>query len=152
MKRLLERLQGKQVTPSVEPVRIGSAVDSERAAPESKSHGPTDDQPMRTGSSELAVIASPTWHSPAEHAAALLTWMQRPGGRVGEVSARELMAAHAEMCGEMFWEPTPWIPVAKALRRLIKDPHRHYTSRNSRRILVYHIPKSSPTLAMVSKP
>ena len=100
----------------------------------------TDVQPVRTGS-QLEFRDSPSWHSPAEHAAALLSWMQRPGGRVGEVPARDLMQAHAEMCIELFWEQLPWIPIAKALRRLINDPRHHLASRNSRRIVVYYIPR-----------
>jgi hypothetical protein len=130
-----------------EPVRTGSDA---AALPLPRPDLPltTDGQPVRTGSSATP-IASPTWHSPAEHAVALLNWMQRPGGRVGEVAAQELMAAHREMCLELFWEPVPWIPVAKAFRQLISDHKRHYASRNGRRILVYRIPRPTLTLSVV---
>ena len=72
----------------------------------------------------------------------MLQWMQGPGGRTGEVPARELMSAYVDMCVELFWEPLPWIPVAKAFRKLICDPRRRLASRNSRRIVVYRIPRS----------
>ena len=101
---------------------------------------PTDSELVRTGSNFFAA-SCPAWHSVDDHAMALLQWMQGPGGREGEVPASELMKAHAEMCAEYFWEPKPWIPVAKAFRRLIDDPKHHYASRNSRRIVVYRIPR-----------
>src|SRR5688572_16105595 len=78
-------------------------------------HGiPTDCQPVRTGSQSITA-SCPAWHSPEDHAVALLHWLQGPGGRVGEVPASEIMKAYAEMCAEYFWEPAPWIPVAKSL-------------------------------------
>ena len=104
-----------------EPIRTGvSSATEHRPTPEQLER--TGGQPVRTGSSVVA-ISSPAWHSPEEHAAALLQWMQGPGGRVGEVPARELMNAYVDMCVELFWEPLPWIPVAKAFRKLICDPH-----------------------------
>ena len=104
---------------------------------------PTNGEPVRTSSNLIAVVC-PAWHSAADHAVALLQWMQGPGGRVGEVPASELIKAHAEMCAEHFWEPTPWIPVAKAFRKLIKDPNHRYASRNARRVVVYRIPQFGP--------
>ena len=83
-----------------------------------------DVQPVRTGS-DLIPMRPPSWHSAEEHADALLDWMQGPGGRVGEVPARELMRLHIEMCAELFWQQTPCDPVAKAFRKLISDPHHH---------------------------
>jgi hypothetical protein len=100
-------------------------------------------EPLRTDSNQFS-LACPAWHSATEHAAALLEWMQGPGGRVGEVPARELMRAHAEMCAERFWEPVPWIPVAKAFRKLINDTARRYASQNSHRFVVYRIPDVTP--------
>jgi hypothetical protein len=102
---------------------------------------PTDGQPVRTGSQSITA-SCPAWHSPEDHAVALLHWLQGPGGRVGEVPASEIMQAHAEMCAEYFWEPAPWIPVAKALRHLLKDPKHRYASRKSRRVVVYLIPQA----------
>ena len=102
---------------------------------------PTDCQPVRT-SSQSILAACPAWHPPADHAVALLRWMQGPGGRVGQVAASELMKAHADMCAEHFWELAPWIPVAKALRKLLNDPKHRYASHNSRRVVVYLIPPS----------
>ena len=123
-----------------EPLRTGvSSATEHRPAPDQLER--TGGQSVRTGSSVVA-ISSPAWHSPEEHAAALLQWMQGPGGRVGEVPARELMNAYVDMCVELFWEPLPWIPVAKAFRKLICDPRRRLASRNSRRIVVYLIPRS----------
>jgi hypothetical protein len=109
---------------------------------------PTLDPSKRTGSpsvrtaSSIEAIASPTWHSADDHAVALLQWMQGPGGRVGEVPARDLMHAYADMCAEEYWEPLPWIPVAKSFRKLIRDPCRRLASRNSRRMVVYRIPRT----------
>jgi hypothetical protein len=108
----------------------------------------TDVQPVRTGST-LIPVATPSWHSPEEQAAALLDWLQAPGGRVGEVPARELMSLHIEMCAELFWQQTPWIPVAKAFRKLINDPRHHYASRNSRRVVVYRVPRPAAQLTIV---
>ena len=123
-----------------EPLRTGlSSTTEHRPAPDQRE--PINGQSVRTGSSVVA-ISSPAWHSTAEHAAALLQWMQGPGGRVGEVPARELMDAYVDMCVELFWEPLPWIPIAKAFRTLICDPSRRLASRNSRRIVVYRIPRS----------
>ena len=122
-----------------EPLRTGvSSATEQQSTPEQLER--TGGQPVRTGSS--VAISSPAWHSPEEHAAALLQWMQGPGGRVGEVPARELMNAYVDMCVELFWEPLPWIPVAKALRKLICDLRRRLASRKSRRIVVYRIPRS----------
>jgi hypothetical protein len=123
-----------------EPLRTGlSSATEHQSAPDDRE--PTGGQPVRTGSNVIA-IASAAWHTPEEHAIAMLQWMQGPGGRTGEVAARELMNAYVDMCVELFWEPLSWIPVAKAFRRLIGDPHRRLASRNSRRIVVYRIPPS----------
>ena len=123
-----------------EPLRTGGFSATEhRPTPDQRE--PFDGQSVRTGSSVVA-ISSPAWHPAAEHAAALLQWMQGPGGRVGEVPARELMNAYVDMCVELFWEPLPWIPVAKAFRKLICDLRRRLASRNSRRVVVYRIPRS----------
>ena len=122
-----------------EPVRTDAKSATEKR---------TDVQPVRTGST-LVPVATPSWHSPEEQAAALLDWLQAPGGRVGEVPARELMSLHSEMCAELFWQHTPWIPVAKALRKLISDPRHHYASRNSRRVVVYRIPRPAAQLTIV---
>jgi hypothetical protein len=123
-----------------EPLRTGlSSATEHRPAPDQLER--TGSQPVRTGSNVVA-IASAAWHSPEEHAVAMLRWMQGPGGRTGEVPARDLMSAYVDMCVELFWEPLPWIPVAKAFRKLIRDPRHRLASRNSRRIVVYRIPQS----------
>lgn len=115
------------------PASVGSP-------PEELDHfRPIDSQPVRTSSPSVP-LSCPAWHTPEEHAVALLQWMQGPGGRVGEVPASELMKVHAELCSEYFWEPAPWIPVAKALRRLLNEPKHRYASRHSRRVVVYLIP------------
>ena len=144
-------LQRKKSEPAdaraCEPVRTDAKAGAEQAA---TIHGQqrTDVQPVRTGST-LVPVATPSWHSPEEQAAALLDWVQGPGGRVGEVPARELMSLHIEMCAELFWQHSPWIPVAKAFRALINDSRHHYASRNSRRIVVYRIPRSAAQLKIV---
>lgn len=123
-----------------EPLRTSLTLATEHP-PKPDQRDPIDSQSVRTGST-LVAIASAAWHSPDEHAKAMLQWMQGPGGRTGEVAARELMNAYVDMCVELFWEPLPWIPVAKAFRKLIGDPRRRLASRNSRRIVVYRIPPS----------
>ena len=133
--------------PECEPVRISAKAMTEQTTT-IHVHKQTDVQPVRT-SSDLVPCSTPSWHSPEEHAAALLDWMQGPGGRVGEVPARELMSLHIEMCAELFWEITPWIPVAKAFRKLINDPHHRHASRNSRRVVVYRIPRPAAHIAIV---
>lgn len=147
MKNLLGILRRQDRAPiqGHEPVHIDSPADGQRSAG-APLHGGFSREPVRTGSPPIA-FASPEWRSPTEHAVQLLEWMQRPGGKIGQVPASELMAAHIEMCGELYWEPLPWIPVAKALRRLLNDTSRHYTSRNGRRVLVYLIPRSTSDLA-----
>ena len=135
MKGFFKRRGHKQPTEALDAI----AYMATRSPPAQESRQPIDGEPVRTGSNCIAAPC-PAWHSADEHAVALLQWMQGPGGRAGEVPASELMKAHAEMCAEHFWELAPWIPVAKALRRLIDDPKHHYASRNSRRIVVYRIP------------
>ena len=130
-----------------EPVRTDAKAVIEHTATIDV-HKWTDVQPVRTGS-DLIPMDSPSWHSAEEHAAALLDWMQGPGGRVGEVPARELMQLHIEMCAELFWQQTPWIPVAKGFRKLINDPHHHFASRNSRRVVVYRIPGPAAQLTII---
>ena len=135
MRGFFKRREHTQPTASTE---AGPEI-ATRRAPAQRDRQPTDGELVRTGSNCFAA-SSPAWRSADDHAIALLRWMQGPGGREGEVPARELMRAHADMCTEYFWEPLPWIPVAKAFRRLIDDPKHRYASRNSRRIVVYLIP------------
>ena len=55
-----------------EPVRISAKGMTEHAAT-IHVHKQTDAQPVRT-SSDLVPFSTPSWHSPVEHAAALLDW------------------------------------------------------------------------------
>lgn len=110
MKGFFKRREHKQPTTELDIPKMSARVTS------AKDHRqPTESELVRTGSHFFAA-SCPAWHSANDHAIALLEWMQGPGGREGEVPARELMKAHAEMCAEYFWEPIPWIPVAKAFR------------------------------------
>ena len=111
------------------------------SSPSQASCQPINGEPVRTGSNLIAA-PSPAWHSPEDHAVALLQWMRGPGGRVGQVPASELMKAHADMCAEYFWELVPWIPVARAFRKLLNDPKHRYASHKSRRAVIYLIPPS----------
>lgn len=81
------------------------------------------------------------------HAAALLTWLQGPGGRTGWITYAELQAAYREMAVEEKLEPHPWPAVGGQLRRLIAQPKRYVTRR---RIRMWWIPPARPELVAAS--
>ena len=84
---------------------------------------------------------------PAEHAVALLDWLQRPGGRTGTISAEDLEAIHVDMCNSLEWERVAWIAVGRELRRLI-GVRKEYARLGGRRICVYRIPPAATALAL----
>lgn len=74
-----------------------------------------------------------------QHARELLAWLQGPGGRTGSLSARDLAAAHRDMCEALDIEPMGWVAVGRELRRLLGEPKR-YVDRGRRRTRTYRIP------------
>lgn len=75
----------------------------------------------------------------ADHAAALLVWLQGAGGRSGSILASELEEIHRELCQEFDWEPIGWVAVGRELRRIL-GARKEYTRRAGRQLCVYRIP------------
>ncbi len=98
-------------------------------------------------------------HSPAEHASALIAWLQAPGGlgRTGQILARELQVIHAEMCAEIGWQQRPWNPIARELALLLSGGRKTWAWSTSpdgarHRLRTYNVPAPrlpSPTPAAV---
>ncbi len=83
-------------------------------------------QPVETGLNRLEPVETdghrfdtpcpiPTrrWARPEEHAAAILAFLQGPGGRTGSIPVNELKQLHIEICAEHDIEPIGW-PAARA--------------------------------------
>lgn len=117
-----------------------------------------DTEPVQTESHRRGTVAASTHGAPAlesnsnvpavsrlialdaeAHARELLTWLQGPGGRTGSISARDLAAAHAEMCEALEIEPLGWVAVGRELRRLLSEPKR-YVDNGGRRTRTYRVP------------
>ena len=79
---------------------------------------------------------------PSEHAAALLAWLQGPGGRTGMLTAAEVRAAYLDMLTEADWSEGPWNSIARELRRLLGDPAKRHATIHGRRYVVYAIPRA----------
>jgi hypothetical protein len=75
-----------------------------------------------------------------EHAAALLHFLQGPGGAVGEIPAADVEAAYSDLCIDIGMHPRPWNTVAKALREALGDERKTYAWRGGHRVRVYRIP------------
>jgi hypothetical protein len=75
----------------------------------------------------------------SEHAAALLAWLQSPGGLTGSVTVSELTASHREMCADYGWADRSWISVGRELRRALGQ-RRTYGNRSGQKVRVYEIP------------
>jgi hypothetical protein len=78
--------------------------------------------------------------TPAQHAAAILDFLQAPGGRTGAITAKELRQIHAEVCFVLELEPIGWTAVGRELRKLIGEG-RTYQRSNGEQLRVYHIPR-----------
>jgi hypothetical protein len=74
-----------------------------------------------------------------EHAHALLSWLQAPGGLTGEVSVAELKEIHADMCVAYSWSERSWVAVGRELRRILEQP-KTYGVRGGQKVRVYRIP------------
>ena len=85
--------------------------------------------------------------TPAQHAAAILDFLQAPGGRTGAITAKELREIHAEVCFVLELEPIGWTAVGRELRKLIGGG-RTYHRINGEQVRVYRIPpRALPTQA-----
>ncbi len=97
--------------------------------------------PKRIG---LAPLPFPTrrWADPAEHAAAILEFLQGPGGRTGSIPVEELQRLHIEICIERDWDLIGWTAVGRELRELLKA-EKTYEPVEGKRTRVYRIPPLS---------
>ena len=113
--RLARRL-GFARMPEPTPEVIALAPLPKSPTPEPAPRVPKVRAPMRR---QTPVAWKPARLSPAEHARRLLAWCQQEdGGVTGEVLACDLVAIHAEMCGEWGLEVRPWNPIARELTLL----------------------------------
>lgn len=85
----------------------------------------------------------------AEHATALLLFLQGPGGATGELTATDVEAAYSDLMIDLGWMPRPWSTVATALRAALGGAAKTYAWRGGKRVRVYHIPPA--TVAQVAK-
>jgi hypothetical protein len=79
------------------------------------------------------------WASPAEHAAALLDFLQGAGGRTGTIPFEEMEQIHLEVCLECDFEAIGWTAVGRELRKLIGD-EKTYERIRGEQVRVYRIP------------
>ncbi len=82
------------------------------------------------------------WADPAEHAAAILEFLQGPGGRTGSIPVEELQRLHIEICIERDWDLIGWTAVGRELRELLKA-EKTYEPVEGKRTRVYRIPPLS---------
>lgn len=76
----------------------------------------------------------------AEQAAALLAFLQGPGGVSGrEVTSSEIEGAFTDLCIEQAWQPRPWVCVGAELRKLTGGK-KVYGYRDGVRVRVWRIP------------
>jgi hypothetical protein len=75
----------------------------------------------------------------AQHAAAILDFLQAPGGRTGVITAKELRQIHTEVCFVLELEPIGWTAVGRELRKLVGE-RRTYQRINGEQVRVYRIP------------
>jgi len=104
--------------------------------------------PLRAASRRAVVVPM----RPAEdHAAALLEFLQGPGGLVGEITAAEIEASYGDLMIDMQWHPRPWPTVAKALRAALGDAPKTYGYRNGQRVRIWRIPAATKSPAPLRK-
>lgn len=84
-------------------------------------------------------------HTAAEHAAALLSYLQGPGGRSGTIPAHELEQLHREFCLEADWEVLGWMAVARELRRML-GARKEYARFNGQKLRIWRIPPARSAL------
>jgi hypothetical protein len=76
----------------------------------------------------------------AEQAAALLAFLQGPGGVAGrEITSVEIEGAFSDLCIEQGWAPRAWVCVGAELRKLTGGK-KIYGYRDGQRVRVWRIP------------
>lgn len=95
-------------------------------------------EPELNGKSRLASREG-AWLTAAEHARALLDWLQSPGGLTGEISAKDLIDIYENMIMEFRWQPRSWVSVAAELRKTLGG-RKTYATRHGERVRVYRVP------------
>lgn len=141
----IESATPAQMIPAAALTARDSRIDTEPAAPD-RAHDATP-TPRRLADAALKPAA--------EHAAALLSFLQGPGGATGELTAADVEAAYTDLMMDLGWMPRPWSTVATALRAALGGAAKTYAWRGGKRVRVYHIPgaavaqvaKRRPTLA-----
>jgi hypothetical protein len=113
------------------------ATDGDRQPAVSVEH--TNEEEVGTEARISAPIMTVEARPPTDHAEALLSWLQGPGGRSGTIVAAELEQMHREMCDEFDWEVVGWVAVGRELRRLLRAK-KDYARLDGRRVRVYRIP------------
>jgi hypothetical protein len=93
----------------------------------------------KTGLPSAGPVSTVRSATPAQHAAAILDFLQAPGGRTGTIRATELRQIHAEVCFVLELEPIGWTAVGRELRKLIGEG-RTYQRINGEQVRVYRIP------------
>jgi hypothetical protein len=93
----------------------------------------------KTGLLSAGPVSTVRSATPAQQAAAILDFLQAPGGRTGTITATELRQIHAEVCFDLELEPIGWTAVGCALRKLIGEG-RTYQRINGEQVRVYRIP------------
>ena len=105
-------------------------------------HGVTE--PTATDSTYLnSPVPTRRWVPPAAHAAAILAFLQGPGGRTGTVPFAEMEEIHLEVCLEHDIEPIGWVAVGRELRRVL-GAEKEYERINGEQVGVYRIPPAAP--------
>lgn len=108
---------------------------------------PTEDResPVRPSRDAVPVAnrrSDGEWRSAGEHAAALLSWLQAPGGLTGEIAADEILEIYRDMCCQAGLAVRPWQPVAVELRKALGG-EKTYAWRGRNRVRVYRVPTGS---------
>jgi len=104
--------------------------------------------PLRAPSRRAVVVPM---RPASEHAAALLEFLQGPGGLIGEITAAEIEASYGDLMIDMQWHPRPWPTVAKALRAALGDAPKTYGYRNGQRVRIWRIPAATKSPAPLRK-
>lgn len=130
-----------------------------RAEDERSSTAAHDDQRFRddderfTGRAAMdrraGAVDSTRYVEPSQHAAALLDWLQGPGGRTGTLTVPILMEVHADMCAERSWEIIGWKAVGRELRKLLGHG-KVYAMVRGKRAVVYRVPPCDAAMLAVN--
>jgi hypothetical protein len=126
-------------------LRIGSEADDPNERGQPLAPVETDAnrlQPVSTGEHQVGIycqIPTRRWAAPAEHAAAVVEFLQGPGGRTGSIPVDDLKQLHIDICLERDWELIGWTAVGRELRELL-GAEKTYEDINGRPKRVYRIP------------